>query len=124
MLTVPAQFGLDIFKEAERELERKLDFVVIEPVVWELEKKLAHLSGTERQKFKIALDLLNRCIIKKVETSERSQSVDDQIIIFAKAAKGVIATNDKGLIDLAIAERIPVLSLRGGKRLQLRGTVS
>ena len=123
MLTVPAQFGLDIFKEAERELERNVDFVVIEPVVWELDKKLEQLSGAARQKFKVAIDLLKRCTIKNVSDSITSLPVDQQILVFAKSINGVIATNDKGLIDQAIAEGIPVLFLRGKKRLKLRGTI-
>ena len=123
MLTVPAQFGLDIFKEAERELERNVDFVVIEPVLWELEKKLEQLSGAARQRFKVAMDLLKRCTIKKVSNSVTSLPVDQQILVFTKSINGVIATNDKGLIDQAIAEGIPVLFLRGKKRLRLRGTI-
>ena len=123
MLTVPAQFGLDIFEEAERELERNVDFVVIEPVLWELEKKLEQLSGAARQRFKVAMDLLKRCTIKKVSNSVTSLPVDQQILVFTKSINGVIATNDKGLIDQAIAEGIPVLFLRGKKRLRLRGTI-
>ena len=123
MLTVPAQFGLDIFEEAERELERNVDFVVIEPVVWELEKKLEQLSGAVRQRFKVAMDLLKRCTIKKVSNSVTSLPVDQQILVFTKSINGVIATNDKGLIDQAIAEGVPVLFLRGKKRLRLRGTI-
>ena len=123
MLTVPAQFGLDIFKEAERELERNVDFVVIEPVVWELEKKLEQLSGAVRQRFKVAMDLLKRCTINKMSDAVASLPVDQQILVFTKSINGVIATNDKGLIDQAIAEGIPVLFLRGKKRLRLRGTI-
>ena len=123
MLTVPAQFGLDIFEEAERELERNVDFVVIEPVVWELEKKLEQLSGAVRQRFKVAMDLLKRCTINKMSDAVASLPVDQQILVFTKSINGVIATNDKGLIDQAIAEGIPVLFLRGKKRLRLRGTI-
>ena len=123
MLTVPAQFGLDIFEEAERELERNVDFVVIEPVVWELEKKLEQLSGAVRQRFKVAMDLLKRCTINKMSDAVASLPVDQQILVFTKSINGVIATNDKGLIDQAIAEGVPVLFLRGKKRLRLRGTI-
>ena len=123
MLTVPAQFGLDIFEEAERELERNVDFVVIEPVLWELEKKLEQLSGAARQRFKVAMDLLKRCTINKMSDAVASLPVDQQILVFTKSINGVIATNDKGLIDQAIAEGIPVLFLRGKKRLRLRGTI-
>lgn len=124
ILTVPAQFGLDIFEEAKRELERSVDFVVIEPVVWELEKKIEQLSGPEKQKFKVALDLVKRCTIKSMNEAYAMQSVDQQLLVFAKSIKGIIATNDKGLINQAVSEGIPVLFLRGKKRLELQGTIS
>ena len=123
MLTVPAQFGLDIFKEAEKELERSVNFVVIEPVVRELERKLNQLTGTEKRKFMVALDLLKRCTIVKVSDSDSMQPVDQLILVFAKSINGVIATNDRGLINRAILEGVPVLFLRGKKRLRLRGTI-
>ena len=124
ILTVPAQFGVDIFKEAREVLEKRLDFIVIEPVVWELEKKLNQASGTEKQKFNIALDLAKQCKIQKVPESERKTSVDRQILDFAKSVGGVIATNDRRLINQAISERIPILFMRSKKRLELRGTIS
>ena len=123
MLTVPAQFGLDIFKEAEKELERSVNFVVIEPVVRELERKLNQLTGTEKRKFMVALDLLKRCTIVKVSDSDSMQPVDQLILVFAKSINGVIATNDRGLINRAILEGVPVLFLRGKKRLRLRGII-
>jgi len=124
ILTVPAQFGIDIFQEAQNVLEKKVQFVVIESVIKELERKAETTSGTERQKFMIALDLVQRCSIEKTEKFEKGTSVDRQILEFAKSRGGVIATNDRSLINRAISEGIPVLFLRGKKRLELRGTIS
>ncbi len=123
ILTVPAQFSIDIFSEAERVLERSVEFVVVSPVVKELQKKLENASTTERFKFRVALDLVERCSLVDIEEGFSSTSVDDQILEFAESCNGVIATNDKELRERALQRSIPVLHMRGKKRLELRGTV-
>ncbi len=40
ILTVPAQFSVDIFAESERVVERRIEFVVLKSVIQELEGKL------------------------------------------------------------------------------------
>lgn len=124
ILTVPAQFGVDIFEEARRELELSIEFVVLDAVIGEIERKLETGSRIEKQKFKIALDLAKRCTIERGGNLIKSATVDQQILEFAQISNGVIATNDKSLIEQAIAQGTPVLFLRGKKRLQLRGTIS
>ncbi|TFG26980.1 nucleotide-binding protein [Candidatus Thorarchaeota archaeon] len=124
ILTVPAQFGIDIFEETERELETNIDFVILESVMRELERKFKNSSPAEKQKFRIALDLTNRCRIEKKMDSNNKSSVDEQILEFAKLSHGVIATNDKKLIEQAVSQGLPVLFLRGKKRLQLRGIIN
>ena len=53
-LLVPAQFAVDIFTEAERVLERNLDFVLLSSTLDELEQKLqAATNKTEIRHFKI-----------------------------------------------------------------------
>ncbi|MFX1484325.1 MAG: nucleotide-binding protein, partial [Promethearchaeota archaeon] len=39
-IAVPAQFGVDIFSEAERVLERKLEFEILSTSLDELDQKL------------------------------------------------------------------------------------
>ena len=124
MLTVPAQFGVDIFEETKRELERSVEFVVLSTVIEELERKLETESRTERMNFRIGLDLTKRCTIEEVDDTTKEIPVDDQILQFAGSMNAVIATNDKKLIRLAVSQGIPVLFLRGKKRLALRGTIS
>jgi rRNA-processing protein FCF1 len=123
ILMVPAQFGVDIFSEAERVLERNLDFVVLRDVVDELERKFADASRKESHMFKIALDLIKRCRVIEPEEHDQGGSVDDVILKYALASNGVIATNDRELKKRAISQRTPVLFLRGKKRLQLTGYI-
>ena len=123
ILTVPAQFGVDIFSEAERILEKNIEFVVLDSVVMELERNLKTSSGKERRWFKIALDLIERCRIVKSADLQKSIPVDERILQYARSSKGIIATNDKGLKERAISQGTPVLYLRGKKQLQLMGYV-
>lgn len=123
MLTVPAQFGVDIFSEAERILERDIEFVVPKSVVIELKRNL--VSGTRAQSrvFKIALDLVKRCRVVESGELEENIPVDDKILKYANVSGGVIATNDKELKERALSQGTPVLYLRGKKQLQLIGFV-
>jgi hypothetical protein len=123
-LTVPSQFNVDIFSEAERLLEGRLQFVVLVGSLEEVKKKLEQATKVkEKRKFRMAKELAARCEI--VEPSRRIASlpVDDQILEYAASVSGVIATNDRDLRRRAIRNNIPVVFLRGKKRLSLEGIV-
>lgn len=124
-LLVPAQFAVDIFTEAERVLERNLDFILLSSTLDELEQKLqAATNKTEIRHFKIAKELAKRCRI--VESNEEAMKlpVDDQVLAYARSVRGVLATNDKELRVRARSNGVPVLILRGMKYLVLEGYVS
>ena len=123
-LTVPAQFGIDIFSEAERVLERRLEYVLLSTAVSELNQKLEMApTTTEKRKFSIAKELIDRCRVEKVDDTIAMLPVDDQLLEFTVSVKGVLATNDKELRKRARNRRIPVLIMRGKKKLELVGTV-
>ena len=121
ILTVPAQFGVDIFAESERVLERNIEFVVLDSVVGELEKKLEDAVRTERYKFRVALDLVERC--SRIQSGSEVRLVDDQVLDYADKTNGVIATNDRNLRERALEQGIAVLFLRGKKKLELHGII-
>ncbi|TFF84801.1 nucleotide-binding protein [Candidatus Thorarchaeota archaeon] len=121
-LTVPARFGVDIFSEAERILDRRLEFVVLRSVVQELERKQAMASRTEVKQFRVALSLVDRCRVEETEPDD-DQSVDDQLLEHTKSIGGVLATNDRDLRDRAVSLGVPVLILRSKKRLEFVGTL-
>ena len=123
ILTVPAQFSVDIFAESERVLERRLEFVVLKSVIQELERKLEVAVRTEKFKFRVALDLVKRCTITGLDAVTSSKPVDDQVLEYAISVDGVVATNDKELRERAIKQGVPVLFMRGKKRLEIQGTV-
>ena len=122
-LTVPAQFGVDIFSEAERVLERGVEFVLLDSVMEEIKSKLEKASRTEARIFRVALDLAERCAIVSVEASLKGNPVDDQLLDYAKSVRGVLATNDRELRERASSQGIPILLLRGKKHLVLEGSV-
>ena len=122
-LTVPAQFGIDVFSEAERVLERSIEFILLDSVVNEIRAKLARSGKTEGRMFKIALDLTERCRVVKVDQSIKDSMVDDQLLDYTKSVSGVLATNDRELRERAVEQGIPVLMLRGRKHLELDGSI-
>jgi rRNA-processing protein FCF1 len=114
-IAIPADFGVDIFSEAEIILERKVKFILLQSVVQEIEAK-----GNQK-KFRITKALFERCTIEKVNESLSKLSVDDQLLEYTIATKGVLATNDRELRRKARKRGVPVLFLRGKKRLVLEG---
>ena len=122
-LTVPVQFGVDVFSEAERVLERSVEFIVLESVVNEIKAKLEGAKKTESRMFKVALDLVERCKIVEPNQSMKDSMVDDQLLEYTVSVGGVLATNDRELRERAAEKGIPVLMLRGKKHLELKGTI-
>jgi rRNA-processing protein FCF1 len=122
-LTVPAQFGVDVFSEAERVLERGVEFVLLDSVVDEIKSKLERANRTEARILRVALDLGHRCKIVSVNMSVKEFPVDDQLLEYTKSVDGVLATNDRELRERAISQGIPVLLLKGKKYLGLEGSV-
>ena len=123
-VAVPAQFNVDIFSEAERLLERKIEFVVLSTALDELERKLRSPSSkTEERHFRIAKDLTKRCTIIGPEGIPPLDTVDDQVLEYARLVKGILATNDRELRKRARKVGVPVLILRGRKQLAIDGGI-
>ena len=122
-LTVPAQFGVDVFSEAERVLERSVEFILLESVIDEIRAKLERAGKTESRMFKVALDLTERCRVVEIDQSMKDFLVDDQLLEYAVSVRGVLATNDRELRERAAERGVPVLMLRGRKHLELKGSI-
>jgi rRNA-processing protein FCF1 len=122
-LTIPAQFGIDVFSEAERVLERNIEFILLESVIEEIKAKLERAGKTESRMFKVALDLTERCRVVEVDQAMRGCLVDDQLLEYTVSVNGVLATNDRELRARAVEQGVPVLILRGRKHLELKGSI-
>lgn len=121
-LTVPVKFGVDIFAEAERILEKRIEFVVLGSVVEELERRMEETQKGDRSQFRVALALLERCRVEEVGY-DKSQPVDDQLLEYTRSMGGVLATNDRELRERAILLGLPIIILRAKKRLELVGSL-
>ncbi|TFG09993.1 PIN domain-containing protein [Candidatus Thorarchaeota archaeon] len=123
-LLVPTQFPIDVFAETEEVLEKRPRFVILDSVVAEINARLnAPRSLMENKQFTVAKALLERCEIVEVEENLRSLPVDLQILEYATLQEAVIATNDRILRKKARSRGIPVLLVRGKKRLTLEGSI-
>ena len=123
-LTVPLQFGVDVFSEAETILEQRVEFVILDSVLEEINRLAETAKGSDKQAFRIALELTENCRKVDVQDAHSEMTVDDQLIEYTSQAGGVLATNDKELRARARTRGLPVLFLRGKKRLTLEGEVS
>ena len=116
-LLIPAQFGIDVFLETEQLLEKRVEYLILESVVNEIRMKLNDKG------FKIAAEFVKRCRLIEVDISMKGLSVDEQLLEYAALVNGVLATNDRDLREKARTRGIPVVFLRGKKRIDLDGTV-
>jgi rRNA-processing protein FCF1 len=112
-----------VFSEAERVLERSVEFILLESVVDEIKAKLEKSGKTESRMFRIALDLSKRCKVVEIEQSMKDFLVDDQLLEYAVSVGGILATNDRELRERAADRGVPVLILRGKKHLELKGSI-
>lgn len=122
-LTIPAQFGVDVFSETERLLKKRVEFVILDSIMAEIKSNLEKAGRVESRQFKVALDLTERCRVVEVDPQYKEFEVDDQLLEYAVAVNGVLATNDRKLRNKAIKRGVPVLLLRGRKHLELEGTI-
>ncbi len=122
-LTIPAQFGVDIFSETEALLEQRVRFLVLESVVNEIKSQISSSSRRRASIFRVAQDLLRRCEIVHMAPTLAHLSVDEQLLEYAAATGALLATNDQELRERARAKGIPVLTLRDRSRLFLDGNV-
>ena len=123
-LLVPAQFGIDIFEESARVVERAVEIVVLESVVMEIESKLQRQqSRTERTAFRIAKNLIERCRVIPTSPRTEGMGVDDQLLEYAVREHCILATNDRELRRRARERGVPVIHMRGRKRLEIEGHV-
>ncbi|MFO7835248.1 MAG: hypothetical protein R6V83_01220 [Candidatus Thorarchaeota archaeon] len=123
-LMLPAQFGIDIFTQADEAVDRKTEFIVLDSVVAEVERKVSKATGSkEKRLLRVTTELMKRCRVVEVKDELAGIPVDDQVLEYAKKVSGVIATNDKELRAKARKFEIPLLILRGRKRVIVEGLI-
>lgn len=111
-LLMPFQFNINLDMELMR-LVGECDVLVPSSVVGELER-----AKTTNSHAKAALALAEKYTISPVEGSG-----DDSLLELASEKKGVVVTNDKGLIQRLKESRVPVIYMRSRNHLVLEGTI-
>ena len=109
--------GIDIFTQIEELLDTKPEYYVIEPVVKELEKIVAHGGVKERKAAKLALELVKkRCRVIEISLSP-DKSADDLLLEIALREGFIVATNDRELRRRLREAGIPEIYFREEKQL-------
>jgi len=102
----------------EKELSRLLDgycIVIPTEIIKELELLSKQTASERKRKATAALKLVRR--YQTIET--RAKNADDAVIEAAKKTQGVVVTNDMELRKRLNDDSIPVIFLRGKKKLAL-----
>ena len=118
-LFIPLEFRIDLLKELENIVNRKIEVILLSPVYEEL-KKLSQKKGVAGKKAKMALKYANQYKLEYYNT-DPNETVDDFLIRIAQELKGLVATNDK-ILKTRLRERdIPVIYLRRKAHLEIKG---
>lgn len=109
-LLIPFQFNIDIFSEV-RNIVPKSRFIVLKPIVQELDNIRYGNAAKE---------LIRK---RKIKIIPYKGFADKAIIEYSSKKKCVVCTNDKNLIKRLRKLHVPVIYLRGKKKLGLQGYI-
>ncbi|MFP4005467.1 MAG: PIN domain-containing protein [Candidatus Hadarchaeia archaeon] len=116
ILMTPERWGVDIFKEFERLVDKEYKLIVPEAVIKELEDLKEIGETKEKKAAKIGLELAS-----KAKEIPSKKPADEKILRLSEKRKCIVATNDKEL-KKALRERgVPVIYLRQTTHLNITG---
>lgn len=109
--------GINIFEQIEDILETKPEYIVIKPVLTELQKLASTASPSVRRKARFALRIVEQfCKVIDMDNElfgrTDDNKVDDLIVEFALRHGIAVATNDKELRKRLREKGIPEIYLR------------
>ncbi|MCD6414020.1 MAG: hypothetical protein J7L23_00135 [Candidatus Diapherotrites archaeon] len=109
-LTLPQQFHVDIVEEIKFQIP-SAELATISPVIDELRE--LPTGG-------VGLELIRKGLVKTIPATGKA---DDALLERALGDHAVVCTNDKELRKRLRSAGVPVMYLRGRKKLQLDGVV-
>ena len=115
-LMIPGQFKVDIFSEIERIVDEPHELCVVEKTIAELEKIAQGGHIKDRFAAKLAVVLAAQKGLKRVPSSSRDISADDEIVI-ASNKETYVATQDAALRGRVKEKGAKVIGLRQKKYL-------
>jgi rRNA-processing protein FCF1 len=117
---IPSKFRIDIFEELSHIVEQRFEPILLSTTLQELQSMAEKGSPSTRRKASLALSLAQKCRQIKVER-KTGETNDDVILRIAVEWNSPVATNDRELRGKLRAKNIPVIFLRGKRRLELEG---
>lgn len=114
-LMMPSQFRIDLFEEL-RELLGSYEPVVLAEVVNEL-MRLSAGHGKDAAAARLGLEMSRKCTL--AESGSDEGTVDERISAYAGRHGGMVLTNDRALRNQLLTQRIPVISLKNQKKLDV-----
>lgn len=121
-LFIPSEFKIDIFEALLVLLDGRAEPILLSTNYDELKRMAKEAPPKLRKKALFALRLAEKCHIVQVDRNEKETS-DDVVLRVAESWKSPVATNDVELRKKLRARNIPVIFLRGRKRLELEGSL-
>ncbi len=121
-LFIPIQFKIDIFENITSLLNQRFEPILLSTTYQELQGMIQKGPSTLRKQATMALKLAEKCHVVDVEKS-REETNDDVILRVATLWKSPVATNDRELRKRLRDRYIPVIFLRGKRRLDLVGAL-
>lgn len=118
-LMLAAKFHLDVVSEVERLLQRRVQFVVLDIVVAELER-LARSPSRSGRDARVGLELISARQIHRVQSADQS-SADKALIEASRDPNVIVATADLGLRSTIRDADKPVIFFREKAKLELDG---
>ena len=116
---IPVQFGIDIFDELRR--LGFSQFLTVFAVVYELERLAKTAKGNDKVAARVALQLSQKCQVidslAGLSDFGASKYADDIITAAAVKYSLAVLTNDAGLRQKLIKNKVSVVSMRQTKRL-------
>jgi len=122
-LFLPSQFKIDIFEQLANLVNQRFEPILLSTTLQELQTMAEKGSPTMQKQASLALSLAEKCRQIQVER-KRGETSDDVILRIAVEWNSPVATNDRELREKLRAKSIPVIFLRGKRRLELEGALS
>lgn len=119
-LFIPSEFKIDIFEALSALFNERIEPVLLSTNYDEMKRMTHEAAPKLRKQATFALELTKKCKIVEIERNQ-DKTNDDVLLRVAESWKSPVATNDRELRRKLRARRIPVIFMRGKKRLELEG---
>jgi rRNA-processing protein FCF1 len=117
-LLIPAQFGVDIFSEIERIMDKPYELCIVDSTLDELEKIQKTASGRDKRAAALALQLITKKGIKALKT-EKNLNTDKLIVELSKSLDCLVATQDRALKRILKQKNTKLIVLRQKRFLKV-----